>query len=57
MPIEIRELVIRVAVGEAPAGAEASAQTGVGEGKGKEGAVVDECVDQVMEILDRREER
>ena len=59
MPIEIRELHIRVAVDAGPAHAGAAAQ---GPGAppaagGDKDALVAECVDQVMAILQSKKER
>lgn len=60
MPIEIKELHIRVAVNSAPAGQPAAAKgaSGTGEGDGSDkDAIVAECVEQVMQILQARSER
>jgi Family of unknown function (DUF5908) len=57
MPIEIRELHIRVSVGEdAKQGAGVPAQP-VGDGHADKDAIVAECVEQVMQILQVRKER
>jgi len=59
MAFEIRELVIRAVVDSAPAGAPASAGAGGGAGStpASGAALVNDCVEQVLEILRRREER
>ncbi len=58
MPIEIKELHIRVSVnppaGARPAGAPGPAPGAEGEARG---ALVAECVERVLEILRDREER
>jgi Family of unknown function (DUF5908) len=58
MPIEIRELHIRVAV-SAPAGsgAPAGAPTRAGGDDGSREAIVAACVERVMELLRDRGER
>ncbi|QLQ30514.1 MAG: hypothetical protein HZT40_01520 [Candidatus Thiothrix singaporensis] len=63
MPIEIRELHIRVAVSAAPAPAPGNPPGGgtrpapaAGQTPDKD-ALVAECVEQVLEILRNREER
>lgn len=53
MPIEIRELVIKVEVGNDRR--PATAQSG-SAGRDKQ-QIVQECVDQVMEILKEKKER
>jgi hypothetical protein len=60
MPLEIRELHIRVNVGDAaggqPTGAGAAApKGGAGQGEGED--LVARCVDAVLRILDDRKER
>jgi hypothetical protein len=61
MPIEIRELHIRVAVSApaetAPAGAPAAAAAGAGGAEAGHEALVAECVEQVLRILNHRMER
>lgn len=61
MPIEIKELHIRVAVNSAPAGQPAAAKRASGAGGETDGAdkdaIVAECVEQVMQILQARTER
>lgn len=61
MPIEIRELHIKVAVTEAPAGGTAAAgQPGTAPaaaGEQAQQALVAECVEQVLRILQNRTER
>lgn len=58
MPIEIKELHIRVSVntpaGARPAGAPGPAPGAEGEARG---ALVADCVERVLEILRDREER
>jgi hypothetical protein len=60
MPIEIKELHIRVAV-NAPPGA-GSAPAGAGSSKGGDGAdtkddIIAECVEQVLNILQSKRDR
>ena len=58
MPIEIRELHIRVSVSE---GSKTAAPAGPGgaaaEGHADKDALVAECVEQVMQILHAKKER
>lgn len=57
MPVEIRELHIKVAVGAAPA-AQASAARGAPPGGGQDkDAIVAECVEQVLQIIQGKKER
>jgi len=59
MPIEIKELHIRVAVNAEPAKQAAAAPGASGAGAGAEGkdAIVAECVEQVLDILQAKKER
>jgi hypothetical protein len=61
MPIEIRELHIKVAVTEGPGGGTGAAgQPGAGHaaaGDQAQQALVAECVEQVLRILQNRTER
>jgi hypothetical protein len=62
MPVEIKELHIRVAVDARPSAQEASggapAQAGAPAGGGQhKDAIVAECVEQVLQILQARKER
>ena len=52
MPIEIRELVIRATISEDGEGRPASEETG-----GRKHEIIEECVEQVLDILKRKEER
>ncbi len=56
MPLEIRELVIKVKVNE---GGNANAPQGgqVGEGGEDKKAIINECLEQVMDILQKKKER
>ena len=62
MPIEIKELVIRVSVGESasgqnrPQGAAGQQTSGGGGGASKE-EIVAECVEQILERLKNKNER
>lgn len=59
MPIEIKELHIRVSVNAQPSG-QARADDGYITGTDHEGgkdAIVGECVEQVLQILQRKAER
>ena len=60
MPIEIKELHIRVAVNAPPSGP--SAPAGAGSSKGGDGAdakddLIAECVEQVLNILQSKRDR
>jgi hypothetical protein len=60
MPIEIKELHIRIAVDAAPAGQQPAAPTqgAAAPAPGTErDALIAECVDQVMQILQTKGER
>jgi hypothetical protein len=60
MPIEIKELEIRVAVsGAPPEGSKAvqSGAKGAGASSGAADQIVAECVEQVLRILQARKER
>lgn len=62
MPVEIRELNIRVNVNQSPAeqdsqaGGGGGAQQGGGGGGDKE-QIIAECVEQIMEILNNKNQR
>jgi len=58
MPVEIKELVIRVAVSDRPAQPASGAQaSGGGGGGGDKDAIVAECVEQVMRVIHGMKER
>ena len=61
MPIEIRELNIRVSVNQSPAEQDSSAGGGGGGAKGGGGGdkdeIIAECVEQILEILKNKNER
>jgi hypothetical protein len=56
MPVEIRELHIRVAVNAEPVKQSAPAKSADGEGADKD-AIVAECVEQVLRIIQAKKER
>ena len=63
MPVEIKELVIRTVVGNGPAPAQgeqgpdgAAPQRGTLDAAGLD-EIVQECVRQVLRVLERRQER
>jgi Family of unknown function (DUF5908) len=56
MPVEIRELHIRVAVNSEPAKQSAPAKSADGDGADKE-AIVAECVEQVLRVIQAKRER
>ncbi len=59
MPVEIKELHIRVTV-IATEGTQSEKQTGGNPGKSSDGerqAIIAECVEQVLEILQNKSER
>ncbi|WP_114937093.1 MULTISPECIES: DUF5908 family protein [Mucilaginibacter] len=61
MPIEIRELNIRVSVNQSPAEQDSGAGGGGGGAKGGGGGdkdeIIAECVEQILEILKNKNER
>jgi hypothetical protein len=62
MPIEIKELHIRVTVNASPSGRQAGVGGAVGGGAGTDSddgrdRIVAECIEQVLEILERKQER
>ncbi|SEN76881.1 hypothetical protein SAMN05192574_10482 [Mucilaginibacter gossypiicola] len=61
MPIEIRELNIRVSVNQSPAEQDSNAGGGGGGAKGGGGGdkdeIIAECVEQILEILKNKNER
>jgi hypothetical protein len=60
MPIEIRELNIRVSVNQSPAEQDSTAGGGGGSkggGGGNKDEIIAECVEQVLEILKNKNER
>jgi hypothetical protein len=57
MPVEIKELVIRVAVSDRPAPAPGAQASGGGGGGGDKDAIVAECVEQVMRVIHGMKER
>lgn len=59
MPVEIKELHIRVAVNAAPAKQAPMAQgtPGGSGGVGDKDAIVAECVEQVLQIIQTKKER
>lgn len=57
MPVEIRELSIKVHVENQPAGNAGAGNAGGGANAGDNGAVVKEAVEEVMRILENKKER
>ncbi len=61
MPIEIRELNIRVSVNQSPAEQDSKGGGGGGSKGGGGGAdkdeIITECVEQILEILKNKNER
>ena len=57
MPIEIKELHIRVAVNTSQSGPPTGGATAVTGGGGDKDALVAECVEQVLQILQDKSER
>ena len=51
MPIEVRELVVRSIIGEGASGGSSSSSSSVDEDK-----VVDNCVKQILKILEKKQE-
>lgn len=58
MPVEIKELQIKVTVNQpnAPAGRPAP-ETGPGKDKDDKRDLINQCIEQVMEILENKKER
>lgn len=56
MPVEIMELIVRANVQESAATESASDSGGQG-GNADQKTIIEECVEQVLKILQRREER
>jgi hypothetical protein len=56
MPVEIRELTIKVQVDEQAGNSQPSGNAG-GQGSGDNSAVVKEAVEEVMRILESKKER
>ncbi len=59
MPIEIRELNIRVSVNQSPAEQDSKSGGGGGSkgGGGDKDEIIAECVEQILEILKNKNER
>ncbi|HEY9195619.1 MAG TPA: DUF5908 family protein [Mucilaginibacter sp.] len=60
MPIEIRELNIRVSVNQSPAEQDSKSGGGgsnKGGGGGDKDEIIAECVEQILEILKNKNER
>lgn len=58
MPLEIRELHIKVSVNQPPAeGAAAPAQQGAANAGDAKEDIILQCVDEVMEIINNKKER
>lgn len=57
MPLEIRELQIRVTVNEQQAREAANSATGSQESKEERKAMLQQCVDDIMDILNSQKER
>ncbi len=61
MPIEIKELHIKVTVNDTQTGSQKSVQTnsagGAGTTSSDKDAIVAECVEQVLLIMDKKRER
>jgi hypothetical protein len=56
MPVEIKELIIRTVVNDASAGDDESEES-TGSNNSDNEAIIQECVRQVLSILDRNKER
>lgn len=57
MPLEIKELHIRVTVNQPQAGAEAPAAADGGSNKDDKDLLIQQCVEQVMEMIHNKNER
>jgi hypothetical protein len=56
MPVEIREIIIRAVVTDTGGGAQPASSESTAESSGKE-EIINECVEQVLEILKNQKER
>ncbi len=56
MPIEVKELHIRVTVNQ-PGQASASSNSGKKDEKEDKDAVIAHCIEEVLQIIDKRKER
>lgn len=57
MPLEIRELHIRVNVNQPQQGAESNAADTGGDADKKKDALISQCIEEVMDILKNKNER
>jgi hypothetical protein len=57
MPIEIKELIIKTVVDNAPAGQNQQAGAGSSQSAGNNDNLITLCVEQVMEIIKNKNER
>ena len=58
MPIEIKEIIIRATIGDAGAGSASPGVPGAAAGGGAPGPeVLQECIEQVFQILEDKKER
>jgi hypothetical protein len=57
MPVEILEIVVRANVQEQPAHNTTAASNGAGPGEVQQQQIIEEAVEQMLEILRRKEER
>ena len=58
MPVEIMELIVRAQVQEGPSSSSSPVATNSQEeGASQKQAIIEECVEQVLEILRRQKER
>ena len=57
MPLEIRELHIKVTVNQPQQGAPAQAPADPAKAEDEKEAVIDQCVDEVINIINNKKER
>lgn len=57
MPLEIRELQIKVTVNETPGQAGQQQVAGASKDKDEKEAIINQCIEQVMTILNDKKER
>jgi hypothetical protein len=61
MPLEIKELHIKVTVNQPSQGQQSAAASAGGAGGGKAGddkeAIISQCVDEILEIINNKKER
>jgi hypothetical protein len=57
MPIEIRDMHITVTVNQPQQGQEAGTDSAAGTGKGDKDAMIAQCIEQTLDIINSKKER